>query len=250
MANQPPLKTEAAPDISGYMIHSRIEMIYILRAIQNKNELVTAYFNQGQDFILTSIIDVDSDTGSVTLDYGANELMNQRIMESDKTLLVTTQEKVKVQFVAGRMEKINLHGRPAFRTALPKELLKLQRREFYRLVTPVINPILCSISKPDNSKDAVTIADISLGGIAITHYQGKLQFEIGDQFKACRILLPDIGTVATDIEIRNEQEITMKNGAINHRAGCMFINLHSSQQAIIQRYIIKLDRERRSIRTQ
>jgi c-di-GMP-binding flagellar brake protein YcgR len=42
----------------------------------------------------------------------------------------------------------------------------------------------------------------------------------------------------------------MKNGAKNHRAGCMFINLHSSQQAMIQRYIIKLDRERRSILAQ
>jgi c-di-GMP-binding flagellar brake protein YcgR len=103
------------------------------------------------------------------------------------------------------------------------------------------------MTQPDSSKIEVAIADISLGGIAITHYKEQIELEIGDRFNACRILLPDIGTVTTDIEIRNEQEITMKNGAKNHRAGCMFINLHSSQQAMIQRYIIKLDRERRSI---
>lgn len=250
MANQPPLKTEAVPDISNYMIHSRMEIIYILRAIQHKNELVTAYFNQGQDFILTSIVDIDSEGGAVIFDYGANELLNRRLLESDKIILVTTQDKVKVQFVTGRMREIEYLGRPAFRASLPNELLKLQRREYYRLATPVINPIKCAFNRPDNVKIEAPIADISLGGIAITHYREKLQFELGDRFKACRILLPDIGAVTTDIEIRNEQEITMKNGTQNHRAGCMFIDLHSSQQAMIQRYIIKLDRERRSLLAQ
>lgn len=250
MANQPPLKTEAVTDVSNYMIHSRMEIIYILRALQHKNELVTAYFNQGQDFLLTSIVDVDSDNGAVILDYGANEHLNKRILENDKIILVTTQDKVKVQFSTGRMKQIEHLGRPAFSAALPGELLKLQRREYYRLATPVVNPIKCSMAKPDNGKIDAIIADISLGGIAITHYREQLQFEIGDHFNACRIVLPDMGTVTTDIEIRNEQEITMKNGSKIHRAGCMFLNLHSSQQAMIQRYIIKLDRERRAILAQ
>lgn len=250
MANQPPLKTEAVPDISNYTIHSRMEIIYILRALQHKNELVTAYFNQGQDFLLTSIVDVDSDNGTVIFDYGANELLNKRILESDKIILVTTQDKVKVQFMTGRMQRIEHLGRPAFRAPLPGDLLKLQRREYYRLTTPLINPIKCSIAQPGKARIDVVIADISLGGIAITHYEEHFQLEIGNTFDACRILLPSIGTVTTNIEIRNEQEITMKNGSHNHRAGCMFVDLHSSQQAMIQRYIIKLDRERRSILAQ
>ncbi|MBZ0104467.1 MAG: flagellar brake protein [Sulfuricella denitrificans] len=247
MANQPPLKTEAVPDLSNYTIHSRMEIIYILRALQHKNELVTAYFNQGQDFLLTSIIDVDPENGMVIFDYGANELLNKRILESDKIILVTTQDKVKVQFTTGRMHRIEYLGRPAFSAPLPGDLLKLQRREYYRLTTPVINPIKCSIPQSGKARLDVAIADISLGGIAITHYQEYLRLEIGDSFDACRIQLPSIGTVTTNLEIRNEQEITMKNGTQNHRAGCMFVDLHPSQQAMIQRYIIKLDRERRSI---
>lgn len=250
MSNQPPLKTESVPDINNYMVHSRMEIIYILRAIQHKNELITAYFNQGKDFILTSIIDVDADNGTVVFDYGANEQLNQRLMESDKVILVTTQDKVKIQFVTGRMREIMHLGRPAFSAHLPAELLKLQRREYYRLATPLVSPIKCSITKPEGGKFEATIVDISLGGIAITHYQGKLKFEVGDRFSACRIVLPEIGTVTTDIEIRNEQEVTLKNGAKSHRAGCMFINLHQSQQVMIQRYIIKLDRERRAILAQ
>lgn len=250
MANQPPQKTEVIADNSNYMIHSRIEILYILRAIQHKNELVTAYFNQGNDFILTSIIAVDGDTGSVILDFGANELLNQRALASDKIILVTTQDRVKVQFVADGMEQVEYFGRPAFKADIPSELLKLQRREYYRLSTPMINPIKCAMTKPGGGKIEATIADISLGGIAIANYQSLITFEIGDKFAACHIVLPEVGTVTTGIEIRNEHEVTMQNGVKVQRAGCLFIDLPASQQTMIQRYIIKLDRERRAILSQ
>lgn len=246
MEYRPPIKTATVADIDNYTIHSRMEIVFILRAIQHKNELVTAYFNQGRDFLLTSIIDVDPDADTITLDYGANELLNKSIQESDRIILATTQDKVKVQFVTGHLQEIAYQGRPAFRAKLPESLLKLQRREYYRLATPVSTPIKCSFELPDKKNIEIVIADISLGGIAVVHYQEKIQLEIGRLFDTCRIILPDVGNVTTGIEVRDEQEIMMKNGAVNHRAGCMFINLHPSQQAMIQRYIIKLERERRS----
>lgn len=245
MANQPPLKTEVAADNSNYIIHSRVEILYILRAIQHKNELVTAYFNQGNDFILTSIIEVNND--SLILDYSTSEILNQRAAASDRIILVTTQDRVKVRFVVDGVEQIEHLGRPAFRAMIPSELLKLQRREYYRLSTPMVNPITCSLTRPDNSRIDLIIADISLGGIAITNYQHQIMLEIGDKFADCHIVLPDIGTLTTGLEIRNEHEVTLKNGVKSHRAGCMFIDMPSRQQNTIQRYIIKLDRERRAL---
>lgn len=245
MANQSPQKTEFDTDSSNFIIRSRMEILYILRAIQQKNELVTAYFSQGSNFILTSIIDIDS--GSLILDYGSDECLNQRATASGKIVLVTAQDRVKVQFVADGIERIEHLGRPAFRTSIPGELIKLQRREFYRLATPMVNPIKCTISGPDNKKIDLLVADLSLGGIAITNYQNQSVLEIGDKFTGCRIVLPETGTVTTGIEVRNKHEISLKNGVKTHRAGCMFIDLPASQQALIQRYIIKLDRARRAM---
>lgn len=243
--NHPPLKTEISADNSNYIIHSRVEILYILRAIQHKNELVTAYFNQGNDFILTSIIAVDND--SLILDYGISEALNRRAVASDRIILVTTQDRVKVQFVAEGMEQVEHLGRPAFRIATPSELLKLQRREYYRLTTPMINPITCLLTRPDSSRIDLVIADISLGGIAIANYQHQIMLKIGEKLADCRIMLPDIGTLTTGLEVRNEHEIILKNGTKSHRAGCMFIDMQPRQQNTIQRYIIKLDRERRAL---
>lgn len=248
MTKQSTENTVGAADNSDYTIHSRMEILYILRAIQRKNELVTAFFNQGNDFILTSILDVDPEKeGTLILDYGANETLNKQLLESGRILLATTQDRIKVQFTVEHVAKTEYLGRPAFKLALPDALLKLQRREYYRLATPLVNPIKCTITKHAGDRVELPITDISLSGIAVTQRQSLIKLEIGDRFADCRIALPGIGQISTAIEIRNQQEMTMKNGAKIHRAGCLFIALPASQQAMIQRYIIKLDRERRSL---
>lgn len=247
MTNQFDKNPDVAAENGDYMIHSRLEILHILRAIQHNNELVTAYFNHGNDFILTSILDVAShEDGALILDYGANDPLNRRLLESDRIILATTQDRVKVQFVAERAEETEYLGRPAFRMKLPDALLKLQRREYYRLATPLVNPIKCAISRAGGGKIELLISDISLGGIAVTHYDTLIKLEIGDRFADCRIALPGAGPLSIAIEIRNQQEVAMKNGAKSHRAGCMFIDISALQQAAIQRYIIKLDRERRA----
>lgn len=248
MSTQDALKTEpdSAEDESKYMIHSKMEIVHILRAIQQKNALVTAYFNHGEDFILTSVLQVDPEQSSLILDFGADEASNRRILESKKITLVTEQDRVKVQFTAEHLEKALFLKRDAFRTKLPSSLLKLQRRDFYRLATPITNPLKCEISKKGGGKAEVVVADISLGGIALSGFPPELGLETGDTYTGCRIALPDIGAITATILIRSIYEVTAKNGTKSNRAGCQFLDLPASAQATIQRYIIKLDRERRS----
>lgn len=248
MSNQDVLKTEpeSAEDESKYMIHSKMEIVHILRAIQQKNALVTAYFNHGNDFILTSILHVDPERGSLILDFGSEEASNRRILESEKILFVTVQDRVKVQFAAEHVEKTLFLKRDAFRAKLPPELLKLQRRDFYRLATPITSPLKCEIQKKGGGKAEVAVADISLGGIAISGFSPELGLEAGDTYEGCRIALPDIGAITAAIQIKSIYEITTKSGIKTNRAGCQFLDLPASAQAMIQRYIIKLDRERRA----
>lgn len=240
------IELASAADDSKYLIRSRTEIAQILHAIMQKNELVTAYFNQGHDFILTSIVGVDPGLGAVILDCGANAALNEKILDSEKVIFVTTQDRVRVQFVADRIDSVQYSNRRAFKVKFPATLLKLQKREFYRLTTPVINPIKCIIPTAEHGRMESNIADISIGGIGITGYRPENELETGKHYDGCRIDLPDIGTVIVSLEIRNTFEVILKNGAKTRHSGCAFINIPGSMQAMIQRYIIKLDRERRA----
>jgi hypothetical protein len=52
--------------------------------------------------------------------------------------------------------------------------------------------------------------------------------------------------IQTKLMVRNSFPMTMRNGAVIKRTGCAFLDLPSNQQALIQRYIIRLERDRRA----
>jgi c-di-GMP-binding flagellar brake protein YcgR len=232
-------------DDSKYRIDSRVEIVSILRSLLDSGALVTAYFNGGKGFVVTAVLDVDAQDNSVVLDGGSNPQLNERLLNSGQLSIVSSQDGVRVQFKAPRAEAVSFEGRLAFRLALPESLVKLQRREYYRLPTPLLRPVKCEVPAANGERVHVVIADISVGGACLMGEPSGVTLEPGSVLPGCRIFLPDSGTVTTDLYVRNSYTVTLKNGAIARRTGCEFGKLGSQQEAMVQRYIMKLDRERR-----
>ena len=57
-------------------------------------------------------------------------------------------------------------------------------------------------------------------------------------------MLPDLGIVTARLQVRNVFEITNRNGIRMLRAGCQFMGLSGNASSMIQRYILKIERER------
>ncbi len=235
----------ATPDDSRYLVHSHLEIVRTFRGLINRNELVSAFFNAGNELLLTSILAVDADAKTIMLDYGSNSTVNERILKSEKIIFVTSLDSVKVQWVSNHVDSDTFEERNAFRIAIPPQILRLQRREYYRLTTPVINPLKCKILTAEGDTFEVALADISAGGIGVIVAQPvDVKFEVGAIFPGCRVELPGVGTAEFTLSIQSLWEVTMKNGNKSLRAGCQFIDMRPGMQAMIQRYIIKLERER------
>jgi c-di-GMP-binding flagellar brake protein YcgR len=242
-----------ADDYGRYLLHSKKEILFILRAMREKGALITVYFNQGNDFLLTTLLSVSADGSSMLLDPGSNAEMNRKALASDKLIFVATHDKVKIQFTVKQLAQAEFGGREAFRAAIPTEMLRLQRREFYRLTTPVANPLRCIIpvKLADGSRTTVeaTVLDISGGGLAVMVPPEAVEFETDHLFENCRIDLPDVGAVRAALRVRNVFEFTLRSGAKTRRAGCQFIDLPSHMLTLIQRYIIRVERERKARET-
>lgn len=233
-------------DLSQFQIQSKTEIVHILQAIMQKNGLVTAYFNQDETFVLTSILMIDKVRDEVVLDYGSNDALNLKLLESTNTLFVAYPDKVKVQFSANQVIKTKFKDHDAFCIKLPDRLVKLQRREYYRLLTPIINPLRCVIPVSEKNRIEVTVVDFGVGGVGLMGLPPDASAEVGAIFHGCRIMLPEIGVVTVTIEIRGFQEVTLRSGAKSRRYGCQFVDAPESMQVLIQRYINKQERDRRS----
>ncbi len=232
-----------------YMLRSRAEVFAVLRGLYERVSQITVFFNEGRDMLITTLAAVEDD--HVVLDYGPSSEMNRKALDADKHFCVTTLDKVRVQFILHRFEKIEFGGRPAFRAAPPKELLRLQRREFYRLVTPILRPLRCQMTIPPPDPQAepyrhtAQVFDISGGGVGIGAPPETVPFAI-DLHCPFRIELPEVGVVEGKLRVRNLFEIVLKSGARVRRAGCEFVNLPGPMLTLIQRYIIKVERERKA----
>jgi len=176
--------------------------------------------------------------------------MNRKAAASDKLVFIATHEKVKIQFTLNRLRATVHGGRDALRGDVPDALLRLQRREYYRLTAPVANPLKCSIpvKLADGSQTlvATTVIDISGGGLAMMAPPEGVEFETDHLFENCRIDLPDVGTLNATLRVRSIFEVTLRSGARVKRSGCQFVDLPAHMTTLIQRYIIRVERERKA----
>lgn len=226
----------------NFRLHSRIEIIYILREIMQSESLVTLYFGEENSFILTSILHIDNDNNEMFVDYGVDEKANQRALVYPEVLFVTRQNRIKIEFVCNGIKKTQFDGKEAFSVNIPESLLRIQRRDNFRIPTPLARPIKCVIPilMENRSTNAeVTLLDISCGGIGAIDKENALHLEPGSVYINCQIALPEIGVLSTTIKVRNTSEMKSQTGNIYQRVGCEFINLPPKTEALIQRYIIK-----------
>jgi len=231
-----------------YLLYSRMEIMFVLRDAMKRGCLLTAYFDTGASFFLTSILGVSEE--GVILDYGGDEAVNQRALQASKVICITSIERVKVQFALGGLTAVQHEERPAFASPLPETLLRLQRREFFRVGTPIANPILCDI--PIHGADdsdtilQIPLIDISAGGLGLSATTEQMWlFESDRVLENCLLTLHDGTQIAMTLVVRNAFEVTARSGLRYIRVGCEYQNLRASSLNIIQRYITFLERERK-----
>lgn len=234
-------------EFSQYMLNTKNEMFAVFRGMVDHVSQVTMFFNEGRDMVLTCMISYN-DNG-ILLDLGPSQEMNRKALEAQRLFCVTLLDKVKVQFILRGLKQVETKSGPAFFAALPDSVLRLQRREYYRLATPITRPLICTISFPaiDGKRQTVEahIGDISGGGLGLVSLPIDLKIETRLEL-GCKIDLPEVGVVTGTIIVRSVSESATRSGVKSKRAGCEFVKLPGPMLTLIQRYIIKVERERKA----
>lgn len=248
MAQDIPLKIEILSEENDgqHRITSAKEIEFVMHYIAEKGTRVALYYDDANNFILTTLLGADH-TG-LWLEQSPNDSDNQRIAASNKLVFVSSHFKVKVQFTADHASSVSYRGYPAFFLPLPDDLYRLQRREYFRLMTPVVSPLRCVIGagKEPQAKrpQEFVIMDISCGGVGLTCKETDAELTPGASYPDCQIDLPGVGTIRGTIEVKNLVSLTSETGHTQLRAGCEFINLDGASAILLQRYVNNIQREK------
>lgn len=242
---------EEAEEYSEYLLHSKVEIAAVLRSLIQRRALVSAYLDQGREFLLTSLLEVDTDSGELVLDWGRDDDVNHRALQAGQIVLSAMVDKVKVQFTLDKLVETRSDGRPAFRAALPDKLLRLQRREYFRLSTPIAKPVkfVTTLKRTDGSTliAEASLLDISGGGVGLMATPSLAALLPGGMTLGdCKMTLPDEGLLVANLCVRNKFDVTTRGGARYVRVGCEFVALPGTRMSMVQRYITRVERERKA----
>jgi c-di-GMP-binding flagellar brake protein YcgR len=243
----PDAGTSIEIDESPFMLNASIEITYVLRDLVRTRALANVHFGGPQDALLTPLLAVDTGNSEIIFDCSGNDRINQQLLRAHQLLFFSAQGKVKIRFATGAARLVERQGKPAFAAPIPAQMLRLQRREFFRGLAPVARPVKCIFAL--GPKDAIRyvetrLHDISEGGVAVIAHPGELPVRRGESYANTRIVLPDGGNVVVTLEVRHIADITLANDKQVQRIGCQFVHPSAAASALVQRYLLKLERER------
>lgn len=243
MTDELPLRVEPAElkDADQFIVSQAAQVQHLLTQVCAHQEIVSLYVDESDNFALSSALAI---SGSLLVLEIPEGLLHDDILAAMDLFCVSTLERVKLQFQVRFPRVIDWQGRSALAVQLPAEILRLQRRDFYRLTVPLGQPLSCHLPVGHGEEMEISLIDISVGGVGILGFVPGLKLYPGAQYHGARIELPDAGTVVADLEIRASFDVTLKNGIKTVRIGTQFINLAGSMQTMIQRYITRIERER------
>lgn len=227
-----------------FSITSRREIQALLRNICEQKTLILILVG-GRP--VTWITAVSCDGVTLILDRAPSSEQNLNILNAGAVSFETSLDNIRIVFDSSQIREIDSQGVVEFAIDLPDRILRLQRREFYRVATPVIYPVLVCIpilKGADGGSITFTLADISCGGICLWDHQLALGTCVGRVYAQCRIDLPDIGVVTTGLQVRTSTTTILLNDRTSSRVGCQFVGMSSGHLSMVQRYVSKRECER------
>lgn len=245
-------KASSTPSLDGnlyaddkYIVRNPRQIQLLLQALIDQRATVTAHPEGRENGFPTALLELDGDT--LLLDGSPLAAVNRDAANAAYLLCFALVDKVTVRFRVPRLERIEAQGRTSFRASAPDEIHHLQRRDFYRLETPIGDSPYCALPLGDPSEPQVwRVVDISAGGIAVLSPPDTSTLQLQQRYRGCELRLPDTPAIPVSLIPCNQRLQKQPNGSELLRTGLRFDDLPRGADAMIQRYIFRVDRDRKA----
>ncbi|WP_244814904.1 flagellar brake protein [Caballeronia sp. Lep1P3] len=223
-----------------------LEIGVSLRNLANRGDFLTAQYGDAQ--IVTRLLDVDVTAHRFTFDWGGVAGQNRDVLQAPKLIFHAAPDGVRVEFTTGTPSEVAFDGRPAFEADFPPVLYYMQRREYFRVEAPVLDPYICSGSLSEGERFRFEVHDLSLGGVALrTTDERVADLEMGVVIQDAELHFSATGKVTVDMQLVSHRESTTAKGDRRFTLGFKFVSMPGSAENTLQRLITQLEMKRRAL---
>ncbi|MFM0010434.1 flagellar brake protein [Paraburkholderia sediminicola] len=223
-----------------------LQIAVCLRKLMAGQDFVTVEFNGRQ--IVTQVLDVDSRNARFIFDAGSTEQDNYALPSARQLIFRSLPGGIRTEFTTLNADPIMFEGRPAFEASFPSLLYYVQRREFFRVQTPVLDPYIASGPYVDGGSFRLELQDLSLGGVALKTADAHFgSLESGTVLRDVTLQLGSFGTLALDLEIVAPRQLTTPKGDLRFVIGCKFVKTPGPAERVLQRVVTQLETKRQRL---
>ncbi len=234
----------------SYSISNPKEILHNLVLLWKNKCFLNANFGEHESFI-TTIVGVDPKKKNLFLDVAPKEYLNKKLLLSADVMFRTEFSGIKAIIPGNKITKTTLSGQQVFKLPIPANMIWRERRQFYRVKSPLSHPAQCQFFLDDENETSVqlNVHDISLSGMALVYDDHDLSEALAPEtvFENSKILLPGLGEGHAEgyigFQIRYETPLNPEKPDKTKKIGCQFTKISPAFESILQRYMQNVERE-------
>lgn len=226
--------------LSGYM-----ERLAVLQDLLHSRLPISVTYREGRESLLTTLLSVGRD--GIVFDLGVDRRGSERLLSSRLLGFSCRPEGVLVRFECESPVSVEWDGGVACRVPLPDRVVRLQRREYFRVCLPVAKPVPVFVSISEGMTARFTLHDLSVGGAGLSLVEETGRGAVGTIWEKIKIKMENDETVVVDCVVRHLTPISHGKGRPLTRIGLQFKNLSRRDEAAFQRWIVHIEKERRRL---
>lgn len=225
-----------------------LQIIALMREVRDRRATVTLRSGSGENSLVSLLVEVDPQNGQILFDASGAAAREAQLADAPSMQADAAIDNIRIHFETGPARLVIHGGRAALASPLPATALRVQRREEFRIETPLLEPLFCRVRDRASGADSerlFKVHDISTTGLALAHAEGGPAPKPGTRMEQCRLDLPGVGVLHAGLEVVDVREQKMRTGT-RKLIGCRFVGLPGPEATVLQRYIINLQRDRRA----
>jgi len=236
-------------EISNYLVKNPKQITNYLNTLSKEKCLISAVFGENNSF-LTAILDIDEKKQTIIIDCGPKEYLNKELLNAGLVDCSADFNGIKVIFKGRQVKKAGKPSNPALSIQIPDLLYWVQRRQFYRVRSPLSKNSYCRIPLQETENETLQsfnfkLFNLSVSGFSITVEELALvnKITLNLEFTNCHLILNETETHAISFIPRNIIPINPNNPSKGHRIGCEFIDITPREENAFARYMQAIERE-------
>lgn len=195
-------------DDDSAMLRNRAMIVNNL-AMLVKNKCNVSASLGGKETLLTVLIAINHKEGTIVLDYGSSDFLNKKLLSVKNPQFNTVFNGIQVSFHVDQVRVGKYKGADCFMISIPDSLYWYNRREYYRVETPTLNPayIEVELAEPEENssleyKEAFAVAIAKINDKLLA----AIQAEIAEEQQAWQRAYQKM-TIDSKIKAKRERQI-------------------------------------------